>query len=113
MKIEVERREPWTVLSLSGDLDLEAGPGVYLQFQRELLQGRTQFLFDLNGVALVDSSGLSVLVRCYRDARGRGGEVCLQKVPGPIEKILDFTRLSTVFRMSAGDLAGAGEMKAA
>jgi len=96
MRIAVERRTPWTILTLNGDLDAEAGPGVYLQFQRELLQGQTQFLINLRDVGFVDSSGLGVLVRCYKDARGRGGEIRLSEVPNPIERILEFTRLDTI-----------------
>ncbi len=107
MDIKVEQHEPWTVLVLCGDLDQESGPGVYLQFQRELLAGRTRFLIDLGRVGFVDSAGLSVLVRCYRDARGRGGEVALNHIPGPIERILEFTRLDSIFRIA--ELAGAAE----
>lgn len=99
MKIAVHRREPWTVLALEGDLDLDTGPGVYLQFQRELLQGHTQFVIDMDGVDIVDSSGLGVLVRCYRDARSRGGEVALQKVREPVGRILEFTRLDSILRI--------------
>jgi anti-anti-sigma factor len=96
MQIAVEMRDPRTVLSLAGDLDAEAGPGVYLTFQRELSRGRTQFTFDLDRVGLVDSAGLGVLVRCYRDARLRGGTVHLDRVPPPIARILEFTRLDTI-----------------
>lgn len=99
MKIAVKRNAPWTVLALDGDLDLDTGPGVYLQFQRELLQGHTHFVIDMSGVDVVDSSGLGVLVRCYRDARSRGGEVALQKVREPVERILEFTRLDSIFRI--------------
>ncbi len=114
MKIAVDRQEPWTVLALDGDLDLDTGPGVYLQFQRELLQGRTHFVIDMDGVGLVDSSGLGVLVRCYRDARSRGGEVALRQVQEPIERILEFTRLDAIFRIlppgaeSGRPVSGAG-----
>lgn len=97
MNIAVKNNDTWTVITLDGDLDADAGPGVYLQFQRELTHGRSQFLFDLDGVGLVDSAGLGVLVRCYRDARVRGGMVCLLKVPEAIERILEFTKLNTIF----------------
>jgi anti-sigma B factor antagonist len=97
MNIAVDNKDTWTVFTLDGDLDAEAGPGVYLRFQRELTLGRAQFLFDLNGVGMVDSAGLGVLVRCYRDARVRGGMVCLLKVPEAIERILEFTKLNTIF----------------
>jgi len=97
MNIAVHNKDTWTVFTLDGDLDADAGPGVYLQFQRELTHGRSQFLFNLDGVGLVDSAGLGVLVRCYRDARVRGGMVCLLKVPEAIERILEFTKLNTIF----------------
>ena len=54
MKIAVKNVDPWTVLELDGALDAEAGPGVYLQFQRVLSRGQTHFLFDLDRVDLVD-----------------------------------------------------------
>ena len=96
MQIAVATQKPRTVFSLTGDLDAEAGPGVYLTFQRELSRGQTQFTFDLERVGLVDSAGLGVLVRCYRDARLRGGTVHLEQVPEPIARILEFTRLDTI-----------------
>jgi len=103
MQIAVERHTPWTVLSLDGVLDVEASPGVYLSFQRYLLRGETHFLFDLGEVSRVDTSGLGVLVRCYKDARSRGGEVGLHSVPDRIGRVLEFTRLDAIFRMSRGE----------
>jgi anti-sigma B factor antagonist len=100
MKIAVKNVDPWTVLELDGALDAEAGPGVYLQFQRVLSRGQTHFLFDLDRVNLVDSAGLGVLVRCYRDVRARGGMVGLLKVPDSIGRILEFTRLNTILQVS-------------
>lgn len=112
MKIAVKDIEPWTVLELDGDLDAEAGPGVYLQFQRVLSRGQTNFLFDLDRVHLVDSAGLGVLVRCYRDVRARGGMVGLLKVPDPIERILEFTRLNTILQITE-DVPSGDQRKAA
>jgi anti-sigma B factor antagonist len=113
MKIVLEDRTPWALLALEGSLDAEAGPGVYLAFQRELAKGRTHFVFNLDGVELVDSAGLGVLVRCYRDARLRGGMVVLQRVPRPIERILEFTRLNTIFPVSDEMPSAGQELRAA
>jgi len=96
MQIATDTAEEMTRISLTGDLDRETGPGVYLAFQRELSRGRTQFTFDLSRVHLVDSAGLGVFVRCYRDARMRGGLVVLERVPEPIRHVLEFTRLDTI-----------------
>ena len=104
MDIAVEHKAPWVVLHLAGDLDIEASPAVYLSFQRELLRGRNRVVFDLRRVDFVDTAGLGVLVRCYRDARSRGGEVGLRRVPGSIERVLEFTRLDAIFRTHGEDL---------
>ena len=49
----------------------------------------------------MDSVGLGVLVRCYRDLRTRGGEICLRQVPPPIGRILEFTRLDSIIPVAA------------
>lgn len=103
MRIAVNRRPSWTVLTLDGDLNLEASPGVYLSFQRELRRGTTHVLFDLALVHLVDTSGLGVLVRCYKDAKRHGGEVGLTRVPGPIGRILEYTRLDSILPLRDED----------
>jgi anti-anti-sigma factor len=102
MQIAVETTHDATRIFLTGDLDRETGPGVYLAFQRELSRGATQFVFDLSRVHLVDSAGLGVFVRCYRDARMRGGHVVLERVPEPIRHVLEFTRLDTILPIAVG-----------
>jgi len=104
MQITVETDDTTTVLFLAGDLDRETGPGVYLAFQRELSRGAARCVFDLSRVNMVDSAGLGVLVRCYRDARMRGGWVVLDRVPEPIRGVLEFTRLDTILPIAEGDL---------
>ena len=111
MKIEVERREPWTILALAGELDRTSGPDVYVQFQRELIQGHIQVVFDLGRVRFVDSFGLGVLVRCYRDVRMRGGEIFLREVPAPIRRILEFTRLDSILRTAPGAVGWTGTVR--
>jgi anti-anti-sigma factor len=103
MQIGVEQRGPWTVIGLNGELDGEASPSVYLRFQRELVHGRNHVLFDLSQVGFVDSKGLGMLVRCFKDARSRGGDVGLQRVPAPIERVLEFTRLDSIFAICGDD----------
>lgn len=102
MQINMNQDDTWTVFELAGILDADAGPGVYLSFQKELLSGMSHFIFDLGRVERVDSAGLGALVRCYKDARARGGMMVLQAVPEPIERILEFTRLNTIFPITQG-----------
>ena len=109
MQIAVESDDAGTVIFLTGDLDRDTGPGVYLAFQRELSRGAGRYVFDLSRVGMVDSAGLGVLVRSYRDARMRGGWVVLERVPEPIRHVLEFTRLDTILPIADEDLVSASE----
>lgn len=113
MQIGIEHRNPWTVIQLHGNLDAGTSPAVYHEFRREFLHGGTRFRFDLRDVGLVDSSGLGVLVRCYRDARSRGGDVCLSEVPSSIGRVLQFTRLDAILKVIGDEEFAALDSRAA
>lgn len=100
MEIQIEEQSPWTVFCLEGNLDRESSPSVYLRFHRELVRGKTHFYFDLDRVEAIEPEGLGVLVRCYKDATSRGGEVGLVHVSKEIEKVLEYTRLDSIFTLA-------------
>lgn len=74
---------PRTVISLAGDLYL---PTVQ-QAEREIRAARREhgehLVFDLAPLAFLDSSGLSLLLRFYLAAEGRGGSAALA---GPVSE---------------------------
>jgi len=59
--------------------------------------GRVTIVLNLADVGFIDSSGLGTIVRALANTRQARGELKLCDVPQNVRKILDMTRLSTVF----------------
>lgn len=59
--------------------------------------GRKRFLLNLEGVDFIDSDGMGELVRSYSIVRQRGGEMKLARLSERVEKLLELTRLNTLF----------------
>ncbi len=62
-----------------------------------LLHSRRSIVLNLSEVGFIDSSGLGTMVRALANTRQARGELKLCNVPEPVRKILDMTRLTTVF----------------
>lgn len=61
---------------------------------RKLIDGGTRkLLVNLSGVAQVDSSGISTIVRSFVTLRREGGNLKLLKPTGHVYEVLDITHL--------------------
>ena len=89
------------VLHVGGEIDVATAP----QLRRELHQladrGATTIVVDLAGVSFVDSSGLGVLVGMLKRVReeGRDGELVLENLREPVQKVFDITGLTQIFKI--------------
>lgn len=59
----------------------------------------TDIVLQLDQLEFIDSSGLGALMRLMRDARAKGGDLKLAKVPGHILKTLTMTHLLSQFEV--------------
>ena len=65
---------------------------------RELLnQGCRFFVFNLEKVDYVDSSGLGQLIALWTSVRTREGNLCILRPSGRIQGLLKMTRLNVIF----------------
>lgn len=65
---------PWTVIHVTGELDLVTSPEVRRRVHEAVAAGRHEIVLDLSGVYFCDSSGVGVLIasrRLLRSCRGR------------------------------------------
>jgi len=62
-----------------------------------LLQERRSILLHLGDVGFVDSSGLGTMVRAHASTRQVRGDLKLCNVPEHLRKVLEMTRLTSVF----------------
>jgi anti-sigma B factor antagonist len=62
-----------------------------------LLQDRRSIVLHLGDVGFVDSSGLGTMVRAHASTRQARGDLKLCNVPDHFRKVLEMTRLASVF----------------
>jgi anti-sigma B factor antagonist len=62
-----------------------------------LLHTRRSIVLNLGEVGFIDSSGLGAMVRILSSTHQARGDLKLCEVPEPVRKVLDMTRLTTVF----------------
>jgi len=96
MKYPVYEHNRFTVLSLTGEIDLNCSPQARRQILQHLDQGNN-LLVDLGQVEYIDSSGVASLVEGYQYARSRKLEFGLVGVSKAAMQVLQLARLDKVF----------------
>ena len=87
-----------TILDLKGRLVAGDGDDVLREtVDRLVKRGRRRVLLNLGEVSYIDSCGLGVLVSKYVSLRNRSGQLKLYNLRPRSFRVLDVTRLLTVF----------------
>lgn len=96
MKYEVNRQDDTTLVTVTGDVDLETSGNL----RQGLLDcvAHARFLrVDLSGVQVIDSSGVASLIEAFQAARKKGKSFTLVQVPQPVMRVLKLAKLDAVF----------------
>jgi anti-anti-sigma factor len=85
-------------LHISSVLQLgEANANAFRDWVRGSFNGERNIEVDLSQATFIDSCGLGALIALHKSAATREGKLTLLKPRPPILKILELTRLDTVF----------------
>jgi anti-sigma B factor antagonist len=103
----------WTVLAVSGEIDIATAPSLREKLHSLLAEGNKQLIIDLDEVTFLDSTALGVLVGVLKRARTEGGELRIVCNQPRVRKVFEITRLDSAFDLcsSVEDAVkgGAGE----
>ncbi|MGW5419157.1 STAS domain-containing protein [Streptomyces sp. NPDC003943] len=77
IQVDEDEQDPWTVLRISGELDLVTSPLIRRRLHAVVAVGRHDVVLDLSTVRFCDSSGVGVLVAARRLMRSCGGRLRL------------------------------------
>jgi anti-sigma B factor antagonist len=97
--LDVTQRDRWTVLAVTGEVDVATAPRLREQLVQLVAQGHHHLVVDLEGVDFLDSTGLGVLVGALKRVRLQEGELTLVCTQPRIVKVFDITGLSKVFTL--------------
>lgn len=73
--VEVHSIGDWTVVSMTGEIDLATAPQLRQEVVRITSGGISRLALDLTGVDFIDSIGLGVIVGALKRMRAHGGEL--------------------------------------
>ena len=65
----------------------------------QLVEGRRQFVFDLNQISQMDTTGLMTLVAAYIAVQKQQGRIALLNPPKRVRELLRVTKLDTLFQV--------------
>lgn len=99
MPIEIARTDngDLTTLRITGTLDVNTAPEMGPMIDRLLEERRLHVVCDLQGLDLVDSSGVAVLVALYKRIRAIGGQVKMTNARDQPLAIFKLLRMDKVF----------------
>ncbi len=93
-----DREEGVTIVDLVGKLTIGEGDVQLREEIKELLDdGKKKILINMQGVKMMDSSGLGELVRTRASAQAAEATIKLLHVEDKVQEVLEMTRLIGVF----------------
>lgn len=107
--LNAEERQGWTVLAISGELDMATAPAVRERLHSLLAEGKARLVVDLEDVGFLDSTALGVLVGVLKRVRTQEGDLRLVCTQPRVLKVFEITRLDQAFAIfDSVDAAVAG-----
>jgi anti-sigma B factor antagonist len=96
MQYQIETKGLYTIILLSGDVDLQYSPAAREQILKHLNDGH-HVMVDLSAVKYIDSSGVASLVEGYQVAKTQSLRFGLLGVSEAALQVLQLARLDRVF----------------
>ena len=97
--LDVSERNGYSVLAVSGEVDVATVPRLREQLHGLVAQGSNRIIVDLDGVDFLDATGLGVLVGALKRVRSNDGELALVCTQPRIRKVFEVTGLTKVFSL--------------
>lgn len=96
--LDLTERGSYSVLAVSGEVDVATVPRLRELLHSLVAQGRTKIVVDLDRVDFLDSTGLGVLVGALKRVKGaEGGVLRLVCTQARTRKVFEVTGLTKVF----------------
>jgi len=99
LELVVEKRKKYTILKITGDVDLYSSPQVRKQIIPLVNKKHAVLLVDFSNVTYMDSSGVATLVEALQLTNRNGGKLRLFNLGQPIKDVFELSRLDRVFEI--------------
>jgi len=97
----VEQNDQQGSVRLEGDLTAIVVPGLQADLKQMLSKGAHELVFDLSSTAMLDSSGMGLLIAAANSLAPKGGKIRVTNVSPDIFRLLQSMRLTARLNVSA------------
>ena len=97
LEVDAVRVGDRSIVTVVGDIDIDSCRRLRDELLDLIDAGVTTIVLDLAQMDFVDSTGLDVLVGAHKRLGQRGGELVLRSPRPAAQRVLEITRLDTVF----------------
>jgi anti-sigma B factor antagonist len=100
LAFERHTQQGWTILSVTGELDLHTSPQLADALSSSLDSGTPWVALDMRAVPFMDSSSLGVIVASLKRARDKDGDVAVVGLQPAPTKVISLTGLDSVLTIA-------------
>ena len=91
--LDVSERDGFSVLAVSGEVDVATVPRLREQLHGLVAQGSNKIIVNLDGVDFLDSTGLGVIVSALKRTRTHGGDLRIVSTRPSVRQLFELTGL--------------------
>ncbi len=102
MEVHVETRAGSTIVTPTGDVDLNCSRDLQIHLREVFSKKPERVVVDLDGVSYMDSSGVATLVEGMQIARKQSVQLVLCGMQPRVRSIFEIARLDKVFTIMDG-----------
>ncbi len=96
-----KRKKNVLKVELTGELDLKVCPDLWKQLNSYIdREGIHHIFFDFREVPFIDSSGLGVLLSCYKRLAPYGGSVHVENLTPGVEMVFALAGMEKIIKIS-------------
>jgi anti-sigma B factor antagonist len=107
-----EIKEGVLVITLEGNLLGEHSNAPVMELiTKNLEAGNKKVVFNLAGMKFINSTGLGMLMTALTKTRNSGGELALCSLPDQMKKLLQMTKLESIFPVYADEATAISTLK--
>ena len=97
---DIKKDKELILISLEGSLmSKQQVVGLLDEIDFYFNEGNKKIIIDLSEMQYMNSTGLSVLINIFTQARNKGGEVVIANIPEKINQLLIITKLNSIFNI--------------
>lgn len=99
MKLNHERHDGVTVVTMAGDVLDASVVGDFKSEMTPILKTQSRVIFDMENVQFVDSSGVGAILSCLRSLNAEGGDLKICSLTKPVRALFELVRMHKIFEI--------------